>query len=122
MNKKRISLSDLPERYRKQAQEQIASKARTSVHSADSQPVEPLALGAKEAGPAIRTKVRVVVHSRPTRLHDTDGISIKAVLDGLVRGGVLPDDTAESVSEVTFTAPVKAEKGKEETVIELWED
>lgn len=48
--------------------------------------------------------------------HDTDGCSVKAVLDGLVQSGVLPDDSSEFVKEVTFESRKSCQ---ERTVIEI---
>ena len=58
----------------------------------------------------------VVIHSVRKRLADADGISCKAVLDAIVKAGVLPDDSPKYVKSVTFTQ----EKGDEEkTIISL---
>lgn len=59
------------------------------------------------------------IHSRRRRLADPDGISGKAVIDGLVAGGLLRDDSAKTIKEVSYSQ----EKSEvEETVIEIWED
>ena len=51
------------------------------------------------------------------RLADTDGLSGKAAIDGLVLAGVLQDDTTKQVKKVTYDQ----EKGKEEkTIIEIF--
>lgn len=51
--------------------------------------------------------------------HDTDGISVKAVLDGIVRAGILTDDSTKFVKEVRF----KSIKSKEEkTIIEITDE
>jgi hypothetical protein len=62
---------------------------------------------------ALPTPCRVHVHHVRNRLADPDGLSIKAVLDGVVAAGVLPTDTAQSVSEVTHSQA----KGKSEMTI-----
>ena len=50
--------------------------------------------------------------------HDPDGVSVKAVLDGIVRAGILPDDSTEQVKSITF----ESRKSKEEkTIIEITE-
>jgi len=50
--------------------------------------------------------------------HDPDGVSVKAVLDGIVRAGILADDSTEQVKSITF----ESIKSKEEkTVIEITE-
>ena len=56
-------------------------------------------------------KIRIV--SYRARLIDIDNISGKAVIDGLVHAGVLPDDSPEFVQEVVFTQ----RKSKEERTI-----
>uniref|UniRef100_A0A6M3IH55 Uncharacterized protein n=1 Tax=viral metagenome TaxID=1070528 RepID=A0A6M3IH55_9ZZZZ len=45
--------------------------------------------------------VRVHVHSVRRRLADSDGVSVKAVLDGLVVAGLLADDRPEIVAQVS---------------------
>jgi len=53
------------------------------------------------------------VHSIRKRLGDCDGVSVKAVLDGCTKAGLIPDDGPEYIEAVTFTQ----EKGKEEKTI-----
>lgn len=63
--------------------------------------------------------VTITVISYRKRNHDPDGISVKAVLDGIVRAGILADDSTEQVKEVRF----KSIKSKEEkTIIEVTDD
>ena len=60
--------------------------------------------------------VRVVIHSYRKRLTDADGISAKAAIDGLVKAGLLTDDSPKYVEEVTY----RQYKSKEEkTIIEI---
>lgn len=54
--------------------------------------------------------VRIHVHSVRKRLTDADGISAKAIIDGLCHAGILWDDSPVFVEAVTFSQ----EKGKEE--------
>ena len=62
------------------------------------------------------TPVHIRVISYRAREHDPDGISAKAVIDGLVNAGILSNDTTKQVKEVTF----ESRKSKEEkTVIEI---
>lgn len=64
------------------------------------------------------SRISIVVHSIRKRLIDVDGASVKAVLDGLVKAGILVDDKAEIIEEITYTQ----EKGKEEkTIISLYQ-
>lgn len=43
------------------------------------------------------------VHSIRKRLVDIDGISAKAAIDGLVKAGLLSDDSAKEIREIKFT-------------------
>ena len=58
-------------------------------------------------------RVRIHIHSIRKRLADPDGISAKAVIDGIVEAEVIPDDAAQYVEEVTFSQ----EKGSEEKTV-----
>lgn len=62
-------------------------------------------------------KFRIHIHSKRKRLADPDGISGKAAIDGLREGGILPDDSAKFVSEVSFSQEI----GEDETLIQVWE-
>tara|TARA_R110000765_G_scaffold376382_1_gene467129 strand:- start:243 stop:494 length:252 start_codon:yes stop_codon:yes gene_type:complete len=60
--------------------------------------------------------ISIHVHSIRKRLTDPDGISCKAVIDGLVHSGILIDDSPTYVKEVTYSQ----EKGKvEKTIITI---
>lgn len=61
------------------------------------------------------TRKSIHVHSKRNRLADPDGISCKAVIDGIRKAGLLVDDTAEFVSEVSFSQ--EKTFGEEETII-----
>ena len=68
--------------------------------------------------PAFDTPVCIRVISYRAYKHDTEGVSVKAVLDGLVAAGILTDDSSKQVKEVTF----ESRKEKiERTVIEITE-
>jgi Holliday junction resolvase RusA-like endonuclease len=45
-------------------------------------------------------KVSISIHHTRNRLADIDGLSAKAVIDGLVGCGILTDDSAKQVAEV----------------------
>jgi Holliday junction resolvase RusA-like endonuclease len=68
--------------------------------------------------PRFDSPVNIKVTSYRKRNTDPDGISAKAVLDGLVRAGILADDSAKEVK--SFTSEVIIAK-EEKTVIELEE-
>jgi hypothetical protein len=48
------------------------------------------------------TLVNIKVTSYRARKHDPDGVSVKAVLDGIVRRGILADDSTEQIKSITF--------------------
>ena len=56
------------------------------------------------------------------KLADTDGISAKAAIDGLVKKGLLKDDSTLYVEEVTHAQIKIRHNQKEKTVIEIWGD
>ena len=53
------------------------------------------------------------IHSIRKRLADPDGISAKAAIDGIVKAGLLEDDSAQHIKEITYSQ----EKGSEEKTI-----
>jgi len=66
------------------------------------------------------SRVNIHVISYRRRNHDPDGISAKAVIDGIVRRGILPDDSTKEVNEVRFKSIIikGGEKEKTEIIIE----
>ena len=75
-------------------------------------------LGEKETkGPYPPSGCHLHIHSRRKRLCDADGISAKAVIDGMVKAGVLPDDSPQYVQKVSYSQ----EKGEpEETIVTIY--
>jgi hypothetical protein len=53
------------------------------------------------------------------RLADTDGISAKAAIDGLIHAGVLRNDTPEYVQEVSYSQVKIGRKEMEWTEIQI---
>ena len=66
--------------------------------------------------------VRLRLISYRWKLADTDGISAKAAIDGLVKKGLLKDDSTLYVKEVTYAQVKIRHNQKEKTVIEIWGD
>lgn len=60
------------------------------------------------------TRKSLHVHSKRKRLADPDGVSCKAVIDGLRKAGVLINDNAEYIKEVSYSQEISQD---EETVI-----
>ena len=75
-------------------------------------------LGAEKI-PELDTPCRISVHSYRHRLADSDGISAKAAIDGLVHAGILPDDSALYVEEVCFYQEKISKDEEEHTEIEI---
>lgn len=78
------------------------------------------ALARKAPVREVHSRCNITVHSIRTHLADPDGVSAKAVIDGLRAAGILPDDSAEFVKEVRYSQ----EKGKvDETRVTVeWEE
>jgi len=74
-----------------------------------------------QKGQGLDTPCRIHIHSRRHRLTDPDGISAKAAIDGIVIAGILPDDTAKQIKEITFSQEKIPKSEIEETIIELIE-
>ncbi len=66
----------------------------------------------------LMSQVKIHIHSFRKRLADPDGISAKAVIDGLVLSGIIKDDSAQCVKEVSFSQEI----GEDETVIDIFFD
>lgn len=60
---------------------------------------------------------RIHVHSIRRRLADSDGVSGKYAIDGLIHAGILKDDSPKYVKEVSFSQ--EKTKGKEKTIITI---
>jgi hypothetical protein len=88
--------------------EKISDRAAISAADMESNPGN-APLG-KEKATRPNPPYDVHVHSIRKRLGDVDGTSAKAAIDGLVKAGILGDDSPEWIQKVSFSQ----EKGKEE--------
>ena len=80
---------------------------------------EPLA---SNESPTFSARVGITVTSYRARTADTDGVSAKAAIDGLVACGILRGDTAKEVAWVHYPAVIKVKnEADEKTVIEVEE-
>jgi hypothetical protein len=77
---------------------------------------------AKKKDTRFNTPCGIHVHSRRHRMADSDGISAKAVIDGLVLAGVLEDDSPKYVKWVTYSQEKISKKEDEETIITITEE
>lgn len=75
----------------------------------------------KEAVAPFTSPVSIHIHSKRKREVDADGVSGKAVIDGLVYSGLLEDDRPQYVKEITYSQEKIPTKGEEETIITIME-
>ena len=116
----RFSLDDLPQKYREQALKQINKDSATDT-SADLEPPPRSKPLAKKKDQGHDSPCSISIHSIRKRLADSDGVSGKAAIDGLVHSGILEDDSPKFVKEVSFSQE-KAKGREEETIITLTYD
>lgn len=87
--------------------------------------VEPTAWDAPDAtneSPQFNSPVGITFYSYRVRETDTDGVSGKAAIDGLVHCGVLRGDTRKEIAWVHFPAVKKVKNfSQEKTVIVIEE-
>lgn len=69
-----------------------------------------------DAVKAAHPRYRINIHSRRRRLTDADAICGKFAVDGLVLGGLLPDDSPEWVEAVSYS---QEKADVDETVIDV---
>ncbi len=92
------------------------SNDRATIPSANLEQASDHELLAEETMPRFDSPVHIRVISYRKRNTDPDGISVKAVLDGLVRAELLADDSAKQVKSITFENRASKE---ERTIIEI---
>lgn len=63
--------------------------------------------------------VRIRFHHVRKRLADIDGLSVKAVIDGLVASGVLRDDTPQQVAEISHSQSKTGPNEEEKTIVTI---
>ena len=111
-----VRLRDLSDEHRKQAIAQI----RTTIRNRKPKQGRESALVKEKNVPRLYTPVyfRVTVF-RKGHNWDTNNIETKAILDGLVAGGVIPDDRIVEVPK-EYKEGIEAEnKQEEKTIIEV---
>jgi Holliday junction resolvase RusA-like endonuclease len=76
------------------------------------------ALQGKSQTESLFNRCNIHLHCKRKRLADPDGISCKSILDGLVKSGILTDDSAKFIEKISYSQ----EKSKtEETIITITE-
>jgi len=97
--------------------EKIKTKVNSTISTSNVEPDTRNALLGKKEIEGLDTRRSIHLHSKRKRFVDPDGISGKALIDGLVHAGVLTNDTAKEIEQVTYSQ----EKSKEEiTIVEIW--
>lgn len=73
---------------------------------------------AKKKAKRLHPRVDIRITSYRRRKHDPDGVSVKYALDGIVRRGLLEDDSTQEVRRVIFESIVGDD---EKTIIEIFD-
>lgn len=95
-------------------------RSETSIQTPDVELSSGNKLAEKKKNQRFTARVNVTVHSVRRRLTDPDGASAKAVIDGIVKAGILEDDGPKFIKEVRFSQE-KAKGREEETIITIEE-
>ena len=107
----------LPEYYRLQAIKQLDNKvANTITNKQQTAKFKPLAVAKDKAFCSL---VCIYVRSLRHRLPDSDGISWKAAVDGLVQAGILVNDSPRYVKKVDGHCEKIPMAQDEETIITI---
>jgi len=96
---------------------EYSNRAALSAANVESNPGDELLATKKTQG--LDSRVNIAVTSYRHKKHDPDGLSIKAVLDGIVRAGLLSDDSTQEVKEIRFRSEIVKKKLQEKTIIEI---
>ena len=112
---KEMKLEDLPDRYRRQAERQLAVPRRPAVPAPDLERAPGGAPVEAPRHPQVDTPCRIRLLCHRYRLADPDGISAKALIDGLVLAGILEGDSAREIVESPVITQVKVGRDTPET-------
>ena len=105
-------------RKRQQEETETESNSKVTLSLADLESyISDGDLAKKEITP-FSSPVSIHIHSKRKRLVDIDGISAKAIIDGIVHSGLLEDDSPVYVKEVSYS---QEKSGEEETIITIEE-
>lgn len=78
-------------------------------------------MGKSKTAP-LDTRVTITVTSYRWAKHDPDGVCSKAVLDGLIKIGILRDDSTDEVKKICFESKKAETKEMERTTIEIYSE
>jgi len=116
-----MKIEDLPEKYRIEVARQLSVKRRPAVPVADLERPAGRPPVAAPHNPPVDSPCRIHVLCKRHRLADPDGISVKAVLDGLVLAGILGGDSAKEIVESPVVTQVKVGQTQpESTILEIF--
>ena len=118
----RIIALMLPEDQRRYTNGQQGSAShRSAVSAANMEQAARLSSVAKKENPRLDPSRRVCLHiiSRRRRLCDPDGISAKALIDGIVMLGVCENDSTKEIECVTFSQVKVSKHEDEQTIVEI---
>ena len=68
------------------------------------------------------TCVSLEIISYRTNLADSDGVSVKAAIDGLVEAGILRGDTTKDIQEPIISRQIKVKNASEEKTVIIIEE
>jgi hypothetical protein len=112
---KEMKLEDLPDRYRRQVERQLAVPRRPAIPVANMEraPGRPPVEAPRH--PKVDTPCRIRLLCHRHRLADPDGISAKALIDGFVLAGILAGDSTREIVESPVITQVKVGRDNPET-------
>ena len=94
------------------------SNDNPAVSATDAKPARRAKSKAKDGAEAVHPRFSITIHHRSRRLADATGRSHKACVDGIVRGGILPDDGPKYLEEIRET---RRQGPRDETIIDVWQ-
>lgn len=118
MKSKRLTLDDLPPKLREQALRQLEGDNSSNTNANVEQAPVSECKG-KDTYQKDGQVCRVYVHNIRHKLADSDNISGKALLDGIVEEGILRDDTPKEVEFVRHTQEKIPKTEEEITIVRL---
>jgi Holliday junction resolvase RusA-like endonuclease len=118
---KDICLSGFPDHIKEQLRNEFSKNKNRNRASDTTSDVELPACGKsirKNASATFNTPVRVDIYSARKRKTDIDNISGKAVLDGIVKSGLLKDDSPDQIESFQVHKPTISEIEKTVIIIQ----
>jgi hypothetical protein len=111
----RLTIDDLPPHLRQQALQQL-SRDNSANSASNVEQASGHARGKEKQIGSDDSLCRIYIHNLRHKLADSDGVSGKACLDGIVEAGLLSDDSTEEVEWVRQTQE-KIPKDEDEITI-----